>query len=146
MAQIFYHIWPTVIFRILKVFCPDNIFIILLIFVFLQGRGSGFPGRRRSRGGGVGGGRGARGRSRLKTQDSLTVFPGVRTHTRTHTHMFSIIKSICWRANAAWLKHVGHFLDAFYIHGVYGLIHSCSYLVVFSRSNHIIFMIKFLLV
>lgn len=46
-----------------------------------QGRGSGFPGRRRSRGGGVGGGRGARGRSRLKTQDSLTVLPGVRTMT-----------------------------------------------------------------
>uniref|UniRef100_H3D7P3 Lysine methyltransferase 2C n=1 Tax=Tetraodon nigroviridis TaxID=99883 RepID=H3D7P3_TETNG len=41
------------------------------------GRGSGFPGRRRSRGGGAGGGRGARGRSRLKTQDSLTVLPGV---------------------------------------------------------------------
>lgn len=48
-----------------------------------QGRGSGFPGRRRSRGGGVGGGRGARGRSRLKTQDSLTVSPGVRAHTHT---------------------------------------------------------------
>lgn len=46
-----------------------------------QGRGSGFPGRRRSRGGGLGGGRGGRGRSRLKTQDTVTVSPGVRTQT-----------------------------------------------------------------
>lgn len=53
-----------------------------------QGRGSGFPGRRRSRGGGVGGGRGARGRSRLKTQDSLTVSPGVRK--RSHTLSWSV--------------------------------------------------------
>lgn len=54
---------------------------LLLFHPSPQGRGSGFPGRRRSRGGGVGGGRGARGRSRLKTQESLTVSPGVRTHT-----------------------------------------------------------------
>lgn len=54
-----------------------------------QGRGSGFPGRRRSRGGGVGGGRGARGRSRLKTQESLTVSPGVRAHTQPSVLLLS---------------------------------------------------------
>lgn len=51
-----------------------------------QGRGSGFPGRRRSRGGGLGGGRGGRGRSRLKTQDCLTISPGVRKHKHTRAY------------------------------------------------------------
>lgn len=59
--------------------------VIVLNSSYSQGRGSGFPGRRRSRGG-LGGARGARGRSRLKTQESLTVSPGVRKNTHTHTH------------------------------------------------------------
>ncbi|XP_056155239.1 histone-lysine N-methyltransferase 2C [Lampris incognitus] len=55
------------------------------------GRGSGFPGRRRARGGGVGGGRGGRGRSRLKTQDHLTVPPGVNQLTEEENSMHNTV-------------------------------------------------------